>query len=173
VDRPGFAPGSPACKAGVLLLDDATHYGGVCRIRTGVAWITVRHPATGRTSPHKLRRKDSNLRTPIPKIGVCTSTNYPAPHGAAARTQTSNRAFRRRPRCSLAPRRRMVHLAGLEPAHAPGLSRLPLPIGLQMHWSGTQPFTGAARRPRTGSPLFTGQMHVHLCLSGTGDAGGI
>jgi hypothetical protein len=24
VDRPGFAPGFPACKAGVLLLDDAT-----------------------------------------------------------------------------------------------------------------------------------------------------
>jgi hypothetical protein len=25
VDRPGSAPGPPACKAGVLLLDDATH----------------------------------------------------------------------------------------------------------------------------------------------------
>ena len=30
----------------------------------------------------------------------------------------------------------LVHLAGLEPARAPGLSRLPLPIGLQMRWSG-------------------------------------
>ena len=64
--------------------------------------------------PHKLRRKESNLRTPIPKTGVCTSTNYSASNGAAARAQTSNRAFRRRLRCSLAPRRRMVHLAGLE-----------------------------------------------------------
>ena len=28
----------------------------------------------------------------------------------------------------------MVHPAGFEPAHAPGLSRLPLPIGLRMRW---------------------------------------
>ncbi len=33
--------------------------------------------------------------------------------------------------------------------------------------------TGAARQPRTGNPLFTRQKHVHLCLSGVGDAGGI
>jgi hypothetical protein len=38
---------------------------------------------------------------------------------------------------------------------------------------GTPPSTGAARRPRTGSHLFTKQMHVHLCLSGSADAGGI
>src|SRR5689334_20935019 len=29
----------------------------------------------------------------------------------------------------------MVHPAGVEPAHAPGLSRLPLPVGLRMRWS--------------------------------------
>ncbi len=29
-----------------------------------------------------------------------------------------------------------------------------------------RPSTGAARRPRTGNPLFTRQMHVRLCLSG-------
>jgi hypothetical protein len=87
--------------------------------------------------PHEwLRRKESNLRTPVPKTGVYTNINYSASAGAAARAQTSNHAFRRRPRCSLAPRRRMVHPAGLEPAHTPGLSRLPLPIGLRMHWSG-------------------------------------
>lgn len=32
--------------------------------------------------------------------------------------------------------------------------------------SGHAPSTGAARRPRTGSPLFTRQLHVRLCLSG-------
>ena len=28
VDRPGFEPGSPACRAGVFPLDDATHWSG-------------------------------------------------------------------------------------------------------------------------------------------------
>src|SRR5690242_14495335 len=32
----------------------------------------------------------------------------------------------------------MVHPAGFEPAHAPGLSRLPLPVGLRMRWSDRQ-----------------------------------
>ena len=35
------------------------------------------------------------------------------------------------------------------------------------------PGIGAAGQPRTGNPLFTGQKHIHLCLSGVGDAGGI
>src|SRR5262249_55603612 len=62
-------------------------------------------------------------------------------------------AFRRCPRCSLAPRRRMVHPAGLEPAHAPGLSRLPLPIGLQMHWSGSWALLPAPPAWRAGALL--------------------
>ena len=132
----GFAP-TAVCFADIrLTARPVRHVGGCAGIEPASPGSQSGVLTAGRTSPRKLRRKGSNLRTPISKTGVCTSTNYSASNGAAARTQTSNRAFRRGLRCSLAPRRRVVHLAGLEPAHAPGLSRLPLPIGLQMHWSG-------------------------------------
>src|SRR6266487_149541 len=50
----GFEPTSPESQSGIL--------------------------TAGRTSPQELRRKDSNLCTPIPKTGVSTYRNYSAPN---------------------------------------------------------------------------------------------
>ena len=78
----GFAPAPRRFADAGLAARPVRHSGGMCRNRTGVAWVTARYP-----------RRWTNIPT-------------------------------------------LVHLAGLEPARAPGLSRLPLPIGLQMRWSG-------------------------------------
>lgn len=55
-----------------------------------------------------------------------------APGGSRTRTRQCLRLLP----LPIGPRGRVVHPAGVEPAHALGLSQLPLPVGLRMRWSG-------------------------------------
>ncbi len=108
----GFAPATLRFADVCLAARLVRQSGGMYRCCPGVTAFTVRYPAVERTSPQWLQRMESNHRTPVSETGVCNDTNYAA----------------------------MMHPAGLEPAHAPGLSRLPLPIGLRMHRLGSSQF---------------------------------
>lgn len=159
MDRPGFAPGSPACRAGIFLLDDATHDGQAGRLRPSdllrpvqVRCLAALQPGTGQGSgfrPRGLRHGAPALwlaellpdmarpvgfePTTLCFSGTCSSSELQADMVAETGFAPVSRAYE--------TRERPAALLRDVWSHTPGLNRQPSlyksaarPVVLVWHW---------------------------------------